>query len=67
MAALEQLRAPYAEWVSGTVALAQQPPGAIAALAPQQAPAAQVGGGFRVNAFGRALANGSSQRATGGI
>ena len=42
MAALEQLQAPYAEWVSGEVALAEQLPGAIAALAPQQAPAAQM-------------------------
>lgn len=44
MAALEQLRALYAAWVSGAVALAQQLPGAIAASAAQQAPAAQVRG-----------------------
>jgi hypothetical protein len=42
VAALEQLQAPHTEWVSGAVALAQQLPNAIAASAPQQAPAAQV-------------------------
>jgi uncharacterized protein (DUF3084 family) len=44
VAALEQLQAPYAELVSGAVALAQQLLGTIAASAAQQAPAAQVGG-----------------------
>ena len=43
MAALEQLQAPYAEW---------QLPGAIAASAPQQAPAAQVGGEHATTASG---------------
>lgn len=43
MAALEQLQAPYAEWAARTAALAQRLPGAIAASAPQQAPAVQVG------------------------
>ena len=42
MAALEQLQALYADWVSGAVALPQQLPGAVTASAPQQAPAAQV-------------------------
>jgi hypothetical protein len=43
VAALEQLQAPYAEWAARAAALAQQLPGAIAASAPQQAPAVQVG------------------------
>ena len=42
LAALEQLQAPYAEWAAGAAALAQQLPAAVAASAPQQAPAVQV-------------------------
>ena len=42
VAALEQLQAPCAEWAASAATLAQQLSYAIAALAPQQVPAAQV-------------------------